>query len=77
MCAEKTNNTDRKSQPSFCMGMEEIMKTRCPNNSDIADRCAQFQEMCRPNASGKSDYMAMCETMMNRYCDQTKQPQNE
>jgi hypothetical protein len=77
MCAEKTNNTDRKSQPSFCMGMEGIMKNCCPNNGDVSDYCAQFQEMCRPNASGKSDYMAMCETMMNRYCDRTKQPQNE
>jgi hypothetical protein len=59
------------------MGMEGIMKNCCPNNGDVSDYCAQFQEMCRPNASGKSDYMAMCETMMNRYCDQTKQPQNE
>ena len=77
MCAEKTNNTDRKSPPSFCMGMEEMMKNCCADNGDISACYSQFQEMCRPNAIGKSDYMAMCETMMNRYCDQTKQPQNE
>lgn len=77
MCAEKKKNTERKSKPSFCMGMEDIMKNCCPHNGDFSDCCAQFQEMYRPNTSGKSDFMAMCETMMSRFNDQTKQPEDE
>ena len=77
MCAEKTDNTDRKAQHSFCMGMEEVMKNCCPDNGNIYDCCSQFQEMCRPNTTGKSDFWAMCETMKNMFCDQSKQPQDK
>ena len=77
MVAKKTNDTDRKPQHSFCIGMEEMMKNWCVDNEDISACCSQFQEMCRPNTTGKSDFMSICETMRNMFGDQSKQPQDE
>lgn len=76
MCAEKTNNTDKEAQNSFCRSMEEMMGNCCPDNEEISDCCSQFQEMRRTSTTGKSDFIAMFESMKNRFCVQSKHPQD-
>jgi hypothetical protein len=77
MCAEKTNNTREKSQPSDCMGMEEMMKKFCSENQETSDCCSQLQTICSSSTTGKSGFMTMCENMKSRFFEQSKKPQNE
>ena len=76
MCAEKTDDTNRKSTNSYCNGMGEMMKRCFSRSGEATDCCAHLKDKCGSGADSRTDCMAMFQQMQERCCGKAKGAQN-